>query len=53
MDNKIAESGLDTEAAKILRMHGGGEQLEYLKVSDIVSKYFKTAEEVILKLTIF
>jgi hypothetical protein len=27
-------------------MHGGGEQLEYVKVQDIVGKYFKSAEDV-------
>ena len=43
---KAGESALDVEAAKILRMHGGGEQLEYLKVQDIVGKYFKLAEDV-------
>ncbi len=40
------ESALDSEAAKVLHMHGGGEQLEYGKVQDIVHKYFKVAEEV-------
>lgn len=39
------ESALDNEAAKVLRMHGGGEQLEYGKVHDIVNKYFKVAED--------
>lgn len=36
---------LDPEAAKLLRMHGNGEQLEYLKVQDLVETYFKKAED--------
>lgn len=39
------EIKLDPEAAKMLRMHGGGEQLEYLKVQDLVCKYFKKSDE--------
>lgn len=42
---KKEEANLDVEAAKILRMHGGGEQLEYLKVQDLVGKYFKKADD--------
>ncbi len=42
------DTNLDAEAAKILKMHGGGEQLELLKVQDLVSKYFKKADEVII-----
>ena len=37
---------LDPEAAKLLRMHGGGEQLELLKVQDLVGSYFKKADDV-------
>jgi hypothetical protein len=40
------EAKLDPEALKQLRMQGGGEQLEYVKVQDIVSKYFFKADEV-------
>jgi len=43
------EAKLDPEALKQLRMQGGGEQLEYVKVQDIVSKYFCKADEVSLK----
>jgi len=32
-------------------MQGGGEQLEYVKVQDIVSKYFCKADEVSFNLT--
>ncbi len=40
------DANLDTEAAKVLRMHGGSDPLEYGKVQDIVSKYFQKADEV-------
>lgn len=43
---KKEEGHLDVEAAKVLRMHGGGELLEYDKVQDLVSKYFTKADEV-------
>ena len=43
---KAEEGALDPEAAKILRMHGGGEKLEYVKVQDLVNKYFQKAEDV-------
>lgn len=42
----MSESALDTEAAKVLKMNGGTEQLEYGRVQDIVQKYFVKAEEV-------
>jgi hypothetical protein len=42
----VAESALDVEAAKVLKMNGGTEQLEYGRVQDIVQKYFVKAEEV-------
>ena len=41
------DSSLDTEAAKVLNMHGGGEKLDFEKVQDLVIKYFKKAEDVI------
>ena len=41
------DSSLDTEAAKLLNMHGGGEKLDFEKVQDLVIKYFKKADDVI------
>jgi hypothetical protein len=41
-----SDSMLDVEAAKVLRMHGGSEPLELVKVQDLVNKYFKKAEDV-------
>lgn len=38
-------ASLDVEAVKHLRMNGGGEPLEYVKVQDLVTKYFSKAEE--------
>jgi hypothetical protein len=34
-------------------MHGGGEQLEYVKVQDLVGTYFKKADEVCFQNNIF
>lgn len=48
MEKKQEDTNLDVEAAKILRMNGGSEPLEYLKVEDLISKYFKKADEVCL-----
>jgi hypothetical protein len=40
------DSKLDAEAAKVLRMNGGSDPLELVKVQDLVNKYFKKADDV-------
>jgi double-strand break repair protein MRE11 len=42
---KAEEGKLDIEAVKHLRMHGGTDQLDVLKVQDLVGKYFEKADE--------